>query len=124
MIFRKLLTVPEYKDKFLRKLGDIFQTFTTDYMLSVLEPLVNQIEPEMQMHFSRCVRGNRSVYSLRRFPPLPRPDCATGGAVWSVCATPAARRPSTCLWGYIQDAFSLSDAQMLDYFGERPPQAE
>ena len=34
------------------------------------------------------------------------------------------RKRPYLLWGYIQDAFSLSDAQMLDYFGERPPQAE
>ena len=35
-IFLKLLTVPEYKDLFLRKLGDIFQYFTTEKMLEVL----------------------------------------------------------------------------------------
>ena len=29
------------------------------------------------------------------------------------------KRPNL-LWGYIQDAFNLSDAEMLEYFGERP----
>ena len=25
------------------------------------------------------------------------------------------------LWGYIKDAFELTDQQMIDYFGEQPP---
>lgn len=122
VIFRKLLTVPEYKDKFLRKLGDIFQTFTTDYMLSVLEPLVNQIEPEMQMHFSRWSEET-DPYIITEVPTTPE----AGLRYWR---SRVERLRNTCrkrpylLWGYIQDAFSLSDAQMLDYFGERPPQAE
>ena len=58
-IFRKLLSVPEYKDKFLRKLGDVFQFLTTDRMLSILEPLVEEITPEMELHWARW--GKRMI---------------------------------------------------------------
>ena len=57
-IFVKLLSVPEYKDKFLQKFGDVFQTFTTEHMLNVLEPLVDLIKPEMELHWARWGEEN------------------------------------------------------------------
>lgn len=117
-ILRKLLEVPEYKDKFLRKLGDIFQTFTSEFMLSILEPMVEQITPEMSIHFARWA-PEHDKQAMVDWPTTP------DGAYryWQDRVERLRRvcwaRPEL-LWGYIQEAFELSDAQMLDYFGPQP----
>ncbi|MCQ2458471.1 MAG: lamin tail domain-containing protein [Clostridia bacterium] len=117
-ILMKLLSVPEYKDKFLRKLGDVFKTFTTEFMLSVLEPLVEQITPEMQLHWARWGEENDKMV-------IAEVPTTVDGAYryWekrverlrNVC-----RKRPNLLWKMIQDAFSLNNNQMLEYFGERP----
>lgn len=117
-ILLKLLEVPEYKDKFLRKLGDIFQTLTVDNMLSVLEPLVDLIEPEMTIHFARWAEEH-DQYVVSEWP-------TTQDAAYRYWQNRIARLRTTIknrpnkLWGFIQEAFSLTDEQMLDYFGEQP----
>ena len=117
-IFLKLLTVPEYKDKFLRKLGDIFKLFTTQYMLETLEPLVEQIKPEMDLHWARWGEEN-DQFVISEVP------VTIDGAYryWERrierLRNTLKRRPNL-LWGYIQDAFQLTNSQMVEYFGERP----
>ena len=117
-IFLKLLTVPEYKDMFLRKLGEIFQTFTTEYMLEILEPLVDQITPEMTLHWARWGEEN-DQYVISEVP------VTSDGAYryWEKrvnrLRNVVKKRPNL-LWGFVQDSFSLSNAQMVEYFGERP----
>ena len=119
VIFRKLLSVPEYKDKFLLKLADIFKTFTTEYMLSILEPMVEQIEAEMPLHFARWAAETDPAI-ISEVPNTP--DAAL--RYWEGRID---RLHNTCtwrphyLWGYIKDAFELTDQQMIDYFGEQPP---
>ena len=119
VIFRRLLSVPEYKDKFLLKLADIYKTFTTEYMLSILEPMVNQIKAEMPIHFARWAEETDPAI-IAEVPNTPeaalrywegRIDRLRNTCTW---------RPHY-LWGYIQDAFELTDQQMIDYFGEQPP---
>ena len=121
-ILLKLLEVPEYKDKFLRKLGDVFQTFTTQYMLDVLQPLIDQIQPEMNMHFNRWGEENDTAIIAEA------PTTADGAyRYWQQRITrlqnTLKKRPNL-LWGYIKDTFDLTNAQMLDYFGERPAMPE
>ena len=117
-IFLKLLSVPEYKDMFLRKLGDIYQTFTTEYLLSVLEPMVAQIKPEMQLHWARW--GEENDPAIIAVAP------ASADGAYRYWEQRIDRLRNTCkkrpnlLWGFIQDAFELSQAQMEDYFGPRP----
>ena len=117
-IFLKLLSVPEYKDMFLRKLGDIYQTFTTEYLLSVLEPMVAQIKPEMQLHWARWGEEND--------PAIIAEAPASADGAYRYWEQRIDRLRNTCkkrpnlLWGFIQDAFELSQAQMEDYFGPRP----
>lgn len=117
-ILRKLLENAEMKDKFLRKLGDIFQTFTTEYMLNVLEPLVDQIEPEMQLHWARWGEENDRAIIAEL------PTTADGALrYWQQRVERlrnVIRKRPNLLWGYIQDAFNLSNEKMIDYFGERP----
>ena len=117
-IFRKLLSVPEYKDRFLRKLGDVFQFLTTDRMLSILNPLVEEITPEMELHWARWGEENDQMV-------LSEVPVTVDGAYryWekrverlrNVC-----RKRPTYLWEMVQAAFELTDAQMVDYLGEKP----
>ncbi|MBQ9210808.1 MAG: lamin tail domain-containing protein [Clostridia bacterium] len=117
-IFRKLLSVPEYKDQFLRKLGDVFQTLTTQTMLEILEPLVEQITPEMELHWARWGEENDQMV-------LSEVPTTVDGAYryWekrverlrNVC-----RKRPTYLWEMVQNAFDLTNAQMVEYLGEKP----
>lgn len=117
-IFVKLMTVPEYKDLFLRKLGSIYKTFTTQYMMEHLEPLVDLIAPEMPLHWARWGELNdRAIVS-----ELP---ITSDGAYryWQQRVERlrnVIRKRPNLLWGFIKDAFSLSNAEMVEYFGERP----
>ena len=117
-ILRKLLEVPEYKDKFLRKFGDIFQTFTTEFMLEILEPMVNQLKPEMPLHFARWAEEHdKNVAS-------DLPTNAEGAfRYWqeriSRLRNVIKKRPNL-LWGFAQEAFQLTDEEMVEYFGPRP----
>lgn len=117
-ILRKLLTVPEYRDLFLRKLGGIYQTFTTDFMLGTLEPLVDIIRPEMTLHFARWGEENDPAIIAEA------PTTADGALrYWESRVERlrnVVRKRPNLLWGYIKDAFSLSNKEMLEYFGERP----
>jgi hypothetical protein len=117
-IFRKLLSVPEYKDRFLRKLGDVFKFLTTETMLKVLEPLVEEITPEMERHWARW--GEENDQMVRSEVPV-----TVDGAYryWekrverlrNVC-----RKRPTYLWEMVQNAFELTNAQMEEYLGEKP----
>lgn len=94
VIFLKLLSVPEYKDKFLLKLADIYKTFTTEYMLSILEPMVAQLEPEMPLLSPAGPRKPIRPLSRKYRIPLML-LCATGKAVLTGCGIPAPGGPTT-----------------------------
>ena len=117
-ILLKLFEVPEYKDKFLRKLGDIFQTFTTEHMLSVLEPLVEQIEPEMNLHFARWADEHDQMV-VTEWPTSP-------DAAYRYWEKRINRLRNTCkgrpyyLWQMVKDELNVSDETMLAYFGPQP----
>jgi hypothetical protein len=117
-VFRALLSVPEYKDKFLRKLADMYRFFTTDKMLEILEPLVAEIQPEMGLHWARWGEEN-DPYVISEVPTT------SDGAYryWEKRVERlrnVVRKRPRLLWGYIKDAFNLSNLQMLDYFGPQP----
>ena len=118
----KLLEVPEYKDQFLRKLGDIFQTFTTDYMLEVLQPLIDQIEPEMNMHFNRWAEEHDQAI-VSEWPTTPDGAYRYWQQRIDRLKNTLKKRPNL-LWGYIKDELNLTNTQMLEYFGERPAMPE
>ncbi len=117
-IFRKLLSVPEYKDRFLRKLGDVFQFMTTERMLKILQPLVEEIAPEMELHWARW--GGENDRMVQSDVPI-----TVDGAYryWekrverlrNVC-----RKRPTYLWEMVQKAFNLTDAQTVEYLGDKP----
>ncbi len=117
-IFLKLLSVPEYKDKFLTKFGDVFQFLTTEKMLEVLEPLVDLITPEMQLHWARWGEENDKMV-IEEVP-------ITVEGAYRYWEKRVSRLRNTCrlrpekLWNFAQNAFNLTNQEMVHYFGEKP----
>ena len=118
-IFRKLLTVPEYKDRYLTIYGGIYRKLTTDTMMEVLEELVALIEPEMERHWTRWGPENdKNVVSEV-------PTTAEGAyQYWQKRVERlrnVIRKRPTRLWDFTKKAFGLSNGEMEKYFGPRPP---
>ncbi len=117
-LFLKMLSVPEFRDRFLTRFGEIFQTLTTEKMLEVLEPLVELITPEMELHWARWGEFNDKMV-------IDEVPVTADGAYryWEKrldrLRNTLKKRPNL-LWGMIQDEFNLTNAQMVHYFGERP----
>jgi len=117
-ILRKLLSVPEYKDRFLTIYGRIFQKLTTKAMLDILDELVELIRPEMQLHWARWGEEN-DKYVISDVPTT------VDGAYryWEKrierLQNTIRKRP-TLLWQMTQDAFNLTNEEMVLYFGEKP----
>ncbi|MBQ8654766.1 MAG: lamin tail domain-containing protein [Clostridia bacterium] len=117
-IFLKILSVPEWKDMFLQKLGYIFQTFTTEYMLAELDKLIPIIEPEMNMHFARWAEEHDKMV-IAEWPTT------VDGAYryWEQRITrlqnTLKKRPNL-LWTMVKEELNVSEADMLKYFGPQP----
>ncbi|MBR4575603.1 MAG: lamin tail domain-containing protein [Clostridia bacterium] len=117
-IFLKLLSVPEYRDRYLTIYGKIFQRLTTDLMIQTLNDMVKVIEPEMTLHWDRWGPENDKMV-------ISEVPTTVDGAYryWekrverlrNVC-----RLRPTRLWEFTQDAFNLTNAQMETYFGPKP----
>ena len=123
-IFLKLLSVPEYRDKYLTVYGNLFKQLTTDFMLSVLDELVAQITPEMPLHWARWGEENDPMV-------IAEVPTSVDGAYryWEKRVERlrnVVRLRPTRLWEYTQNAFNLTDSEMIHYFGpqpEMPPEA-
>ena len=118
-IFMKLLSVPEYKDRFLQIYGRIYRQLTTDNMLMVLDELVKEIEPEMQLHWARW--GEENDKAVIAEVPI-----TVDGAYryWEKRVERlrnVVRKRPTLLWEMTQKAFDLKNEEMIEYFGEKPP---
>lgn len=117
-LIRKLLESPEMQDKFLRRFGQIFQTLTTDVMLRQIDECYNLIQPEMMMHFQRW-----SSYHLKSISSE-QPQTVDGSMRWwntrvARMKNVVKKRPTNC-WKQVKEWFSLTDAQMTEYFGPMP----
>ena len=117
-IFLKLLSVPEYKDRYLTIYGGIYQKLTTDTMLSVLEEMVELIRPEMALHWARWGEEND------KFVISEVPTTAEGAyKYWEKRVERlrnVVRKRPTRLWDFTKDAFKLTKKEMEKYFGPRP----
>ena len=117
-IFLKLLSVPEYKDRYLTIYGGIYQKLTTDTMLSVLEEMVELIRPEMALHWARWGEEND------KFVISEVPTTAEGAyKYWEKRVERlrnVVRKRPTRLWDFTRDAFKLTKKEMEKYFGPRP----
>ncbi len=117
-LIRKLLENNEMKEKFLRRLGEIFQVFTTEFMTNTFNELAAEIEDEMPLHFARWAELNDKA--INADSPL-----SAEGALryWNTRLDRSRnifkKRP-TQFYGYVQDYFQLSNAAMVEFFGEKP----
>ena len=119
-VFMTVLKVPEYRERFLRKLGDIYQTFTTDFMIEVLDQCVAEVEPELTWHFTTWASRHDKMV-IAEWPTT------VDGAMryWekhiNQLKNTLKRRPYI-LWGMVKQAFNLTTEQMIEYFGPKPEQ--
>ncbi len=105
--------------EFLRHLGKIFKSFTTQVMTDTFNELAAIIEPEMQLHFTRWAELNDKAINIDS--PL-----TMEGAMryWNARLNRSRNifklRPNY-FYGYIQKYFTLSDSILTAYFGQRSP---
>ena len=118
-IFLKLLTVPEYKDRYLTVYGRIFQTLTTERMMGVLDELVALIEPEMELHWDRWGEEN-DKYVISEVPTTAEGAYRYWQKRVERLRNVIRKRP-TRVWEFTRKAFSLSKKDMEKYFGPQPP---
>ena len=118
--FLTALKVPEYKDMFLRKLGDIFQMFTTEFLLEKLDECVAELKPEteMKLHFARWAEYHDKMV-VAEWPTKEGSAYTYWQSRISRLQNVLKKRPNR-LWKMVQDQFKLTDAQMIQYFGPQP----
>ena len=120
VIFKKILEVDEYRDLFLRKLGNIYKNVTTQIMQEELDACIEIIQPEMRLHFERWAEFNDKV--INSDSPL-----SADGAMRYWRERVRRLREETMVlrpyWIYTltQQAFGLTNEQMITYFGGPAP---
>ncbi|GHU74486.1 hypothetical protein AGMMS49992_16070 [Clostridia bacterium] len=120
VIIRKLLSVPYLKEQFLKRYGELFQTvFVPERMIALARSMAAEIEPEMSMHFNRWAGENSWALGIEA-PKSPEGAYAYWQSRLSRLENVINKR-NNLAWGHVQNWFKLSDAQMLEYFGPRPP---
>ena len=117
-IFLKLLSVPEYKDRYLTIYGEIYQKLTTEAMMGVLEELVALIEPEREMHWARWGAEN-DPYVISEVPTTAEDAYKYWQKRVERLRNVIRKRP-TRLWDFTKKEFKLSTKEMEKYFGPRP----
>ena len=113
----------EIREKFFVRIGEIFQTLTTEVMIAQLDECVAQIEVEMPMHFQRW-----AGYADTRIINSDSPSSASGLLRYWRQRVDRLKNVMTLrpykFWGLFQDEFKLSNQQMEQYFGPRPADPE
>lgn len=117
-LLRKLLESDEMRHRFLTRLGEIYQFFTTEYMLGVFEEMVAEIEPEMPLHFARWAEETDKAVSFDN-PTSPEGALRYWHTRLDRTRNVLKKRP-TYFYEMVQKQFRLSDDQMLIYFGNKP----
>ncbi len=114
----KLLENDEMKDKFLTRLGEIFQYYTTDKMLEIFNSMAAELEPEMTVHFNRWAEENDKAINVDS-PTSPEGALRYWYTRLDYTRNVLKKRP-TYFYEMVQERLELSDEQMLHYFGEKP----
>ena len=132
-IFRKLMSVPEFKDRYMTIYGNIFKKLSGKVMvdgkekyvmLDILDNLVALIEPEMKHHWDLWGELN-DTNVIAEVPTTPDGAYRYWEKRVERLRNVIRKRPNL-LWGYTQDVFNLTNEQMEKYFGpqpEMPPEA-
>jgi len=117
-LIRKLLENDEMKHKFLMRLGEIFQTFTTEFMIELFDEMAATLEPEMTLHFARWAEENDRRINFDS-PLTPEGALRYWHTRLDFTRNVMKKRP-TYLYEFIQEQFQLTSDQMLIYFGPKP----
>ncbi|QTE68112.1 CotH kinase family protein [Clostridiales bacterium] len=121
-VFRKILEADTYRERFLEKLGNLYRTLNTETMRKELDACVAWIMPDMRAHIDRWA----PYYDKYVISDVPTdPDEA-----WRYWQKRVVRMHNTMtkrpnlLYGFVQEYFELSDAEMEKYFGPKAEQGE
>ena len=119
LFLRKLVEVPRYRDQFLTRYAELFNTvLTTENMEKHFFAMIEQIQPEMKMHMERWAAEMPKQVSFDQ------PKNPTGAySYWQTRNERAIRvfnRRPHFVWKDIQSYFKLSDEEMIGYFGPCP----
>ncbi|HNW86551.1 MAG TPA: lamin tail domain-containing protein [Candidatus Limiplasma sp.] len=117
-LIRKLLENKEMEDKFLTRLGEIYQFFSTDKMLEIFNAMATQLEPEMSMHFARWAEENDKAINIDS-PTTPEGALRYWYTRLDYNRNVLKKRP-TYFYEMVQERLALTDEQMLQYFGAKP----
>lgn len=121
-IFLKLLEHPDYRQKFLEKLADVYKTFTTEYMTEILDGVLAEIEPEMKNHWTRW--GELNDKAITSEVPVGIDSAYT---YWESRVNRLYNtlklRPHR-LWDFIKEEYDLTQSEMEALFGPQPDYPE
>ena len=117
-LIRKLLENDQMRDRFLTRLGEIYQVLTTDFMTKAFNAMATEIEPEMALHFARWAEETDKAVSYDN-PATPEGALRYWHTRLDRTRNILKKRP-TCFYEMVQKQFQLSGEQMLTYFGEKP----
>lgn len=117
-LIRKLLENDEMKHKFLTRLGEVFQTFTTPFMLEQIDLMQAILEPEMEMHFSRWAEEVDKAIMADN-PTTPEGALRYWNTRVNRLRNVVKKRPNL-FWEMVRVEFDLTEDQMVLYFGARP----
>ncbi|MBR5289054.1 MAG: lamin tail domain-containing protein [Clostridia bacterium] len=119
LFLRKLVEVPKYREKFLTRYAELFNSvLTTENMVSLFTEMIQQIKPEMLFH------NQRWAAEMPKAVSFDQPKNPEGGYNYWVTRCERAirvmnRRPHF-VWLDIQSYFKLSDKEMIERFGPLP----
>ncbi len=121
-IFLKILEVDTYREHFLEKLGKLYRTLNTETMRKELDECVAWIMPDIRAHIDRWA----PYYDKYVISDVPT-DPDEAWKYWQKRVTRMhnvmVKRPNK-LYGFVQEYFGLSDAEMEKYFGPKAKQGE
>lgn len=117
-LIRKLLENEEMRHKFLLRLGEIYQVFTTDFMIQEWNAMAAILEPEMALHFNRWAEETDKAITFDN-PTSPEGALRYWNERLERTRNVLKKRP-TYFYEMVQERFELTDDQMLIYFGVKP----
>ncbi len=117
-LIRKLMENDEMKHKFLMRLGEIYQVFTTEFMTELFNEMAATLEPEMSLHFARWAEENDKNINSDS-PTTPEGAMSYWKKRLDYTRNVLKKRPNR-FYDMVQEQFELTDDQMIIYFGVQP----
>lgn len=117
-LIRKLLENDGMRQKFLTRLGEIFQVYTTEFMTAELNFMADMLEPEMILHFTRWAGETDKAITFDN-PTTPEGALRYWHSRLDRTRNVLKKRP-TYFYEMVQEKFELTDDQMQAYFGVKP----